>query len=200
MVVGGLVLAAGAGRRMGAPKALLRLRGTTLADRTLRIARDGGCDPAVVVLGAQADRVRAAADLTGATVLVNADWESGLGSSLRAGLAALAGTRAVAALVLLVDTPGVSAAAVRRVLARGDRRALVCATYDGQRRHPILLGRDHWTAVAALAEGDVGARPYLSSAGVAVAEVPCDDVADPTDLDTVEDAWRCGVDLGGATP
>ncbi|WP_422733359.1 nucleotidyltransferase family protein [Micromonospora sp. WMMD558] len=196
----GLVLAAGAGRRIGGPKALLRLRGTPLAERAVQVARDGGCAPVVVVLGAAADRVRAAADLTAATVVVNPAWESGLASSLRAGLAALADTDAAAALVLLVDTPGIGPEAVRRVAAHGDERALACATYGGRRSHPMLLGRAHWAGIAAGAAGDVGARRYLRAAGTAVMEVPCDGVADPTDVDTADDARRYGIAPGGAAP
>jgi nicotine blue oxidoreductase len=196
--VAGLVLAAGAGRRIGGPKALLRLHGTPLAERAVRVARDGGCGPVVVVLGAAADRVRAVADLAAATVVVNPGWPSGLASSLRAGLAALAETEAGAALVLLVDTPGIGVEAVRRVAARGDEQALVCATYGGRRGHPMLFGRAHWPEIAALAAGDAGARQYLRAAGAAVVEVPCDGIADPTDVDTAEDALRCGIDPGGA--
>jgi CTP:molybdopterin cytidylyltransferase MocA len=194
--VAGLVLAAGGGRRIGGPKALLRRHGTPLVERAVQVARGGGCDPVVVVLGAAADRVRAVTDLTAATVVVNPAWETGLASSLRAGLAALAKTEAAAALVLLVDTPAIGAEAVRSVVARGDQRALVCATYGGRRGHPMLFGRAHWAAIAAQVAGDVGARDYLRAAGAAVVEVPCDGIADPTDVDTAEDARRCGIDLG----
>jgi CTP:molybdopterin cytidylyltransferase MocA len=196
--VAGLVLAAGAGRRIGGPKALLRLHGTPLAERAVQVVRGGGCDPVVVVLGAAADRVRAEADLTAATVVVNAAWDSGLASSLRTGLAALTESEAAAALVLLVDTPGITPEAVRRIAARADERALICATYRGRRGHPMVFGRGHWAEIAARATGDVGAREYLRAAGPAVVEVPCDDVADPTDVDTAEDAKRVGINLGGA--
>ena len=78
----GLVLAAGAGRRLGGPKAPLVVDGERLVDRAVRVLREGGCDPVLVVLGAWVG------DVPGAEVVVNADWASGLGSSLRAGLRA----------------------------------------------------------------------------------------------------------------
>jgi nicotine blue oxidoreductase len=135
----------------------------------------------VVVLGAAADEVRRRADLSGVTVVDNPDWASGMGSSLRTGLAALEGTGAGAVVVLLVDTPGITAAAVRRVAAGAGPSALRAATYHGRQGHPVLLGRAHWAGVAALADGDVGARPYLARHQVTA--VPCDDVADGTDVD-----------------
>jgi nicotine blue oxidoreductase len=179
----GLLLAAGAGRRYGMPKALVEHDGRLLVERGLAALAAGGCEPLVVVLGAAADRVRAGADLAGARVVVNPDWADGMGSSLRVGLAALAGTAAGAVAVLLVDTPGITADAVRRVLGRTGPDALVVAGYHGGAGHPVLLGRDHWDGVAALAVGDVGARPYLRSRQAQVVTVPCDDIADGTDLD-----------------
>lgn len=176
---GGLLLAAGAGRRYGMPKALVRHGEHLLVEHALRTLYEGGCTPLVVVLGAAADRVRADADLSGATVVVNPDWETGMGSSLRVGLAAMRGAEAT--IVLLVDTPGVTPAAVGRLAAGAAHGALAVATYHGQRGHPVLLGRDHWAGVVELAVGDVGARPYLRSHPPT--EVPCEDVADGEDLD-----------------
>lgn len=190
--VAGLVLAAGAGSRIGMPKALLRRDGVPLVEATAHTARDGGCHPLIVVLGARAERVRAEADLGDARIVVNPDWPTGMGSSLRAGLAALAGTDAAAAVVLLVDMPGMTAAAVRRVSAAADPGALVCATYSGRRAHPVLIGRNHWAGVAETARGDVGAREYLRARPEIVIEVACDDIAAADDVDTAEAAerWR----------
>jgi CTP:molybdopterin cytidylyltransferase MocA len=182
--VAGVVLAAGAGRRFGGPKALAEYDGRLLVDRAVAVLVDGGCSPIVVVLGSEADTVRRRAALTGATVVVNDGWAEGMGSSLRAGLAALAATPATAALVLLVDLPGITPAAVARVVAAGAAgpAVLAAATYRRRRGHPVLLGRAHWAGVAELAVGDTGARPYL--AGRAVTPVACDDVADGGDADT----------------
>jgi CTP:molybdopterin cytidylyltransferase MocA len=183
MPVAGLVLAAGAGRRYGRPEALVELDGRLLVERAVGTLRDAGCGPLVVVLGAAAGEVSARADLGDAVIVVNAHWDTGMGSSLRAGLAALGTADADAVVVLLVDTPGVTPAAVRRVAAHAASDALAGATYGGRPGHPVLLGRAHWAGVAASAVGDVGARRYLSAHADRVTPVPCEDVADGTDLD-----------------
>ncbi|GII25582.1 nucleotidyltransferase family protein [Planosporangium mesophilum] len=179
----GLLLAAGGGRRYGMPKALVERDGRLLVEHGLATLRAAGCGPITVVLGAAAETVRERADLAGALVVTNPDWADGMGTSLRAGLDALSGTGATAAIVLLVDTPGVTAEAVRRVSNHASAGALVVATYHGERGHPVLLGRDHWAGVTELAVGDVGARPYLRAHRHRVVTVACEDVADGTDLD-----------------
>jgi len=158
------------------------------------------CDPRLVVVGAGADQVAA---LVPADVLVvpNPDYQQGMGSSLRAGLTALAAflevsgqTRATgagadppidAAVVMLVDLPGVGADVVVRVLAAardGDvRSALLRAAFDGQPGHPVVIGRDHWAGVSAAASGDRGARDYLSAQAVRLVE--CGDIGSGTDVD-----------------
>ncbi|MGY1785612.1 nucleotidyltransferase family protein [Geodermatophilus sp. SYSU D00698] len=180
--VAGLVLAAGAGRRYGMPKALVEYGGSLLVERAVRTARVV-CDPVLVVLGARAVDVWRTADLTGATVLANRDWETGMASSLRTGLDGLRGWpgRVDAALVTLVDVPGMTPEALRAVAAHAHPGALAVAAYDGVRGHPVLLGRDHWAGVAATATGDEGARRYL--AAHPVTEVDCTGLADPGDLD-----------------
>ncbi|PWW22315.1 molybdenum cofactor cytidylyltransferase/nicotine blue oxidoreductase [Geodermatophilus normandii] len=180
--VAGLVLAAGGGRRYGMPKALVEYEGSLLVERAVRTAR-AVCDPVLVVLGARAVDVWRAADLTGATVLANRDWETGMASSLRTGLDGLRGWpgRMDAALVTLVDMPGMTPEALARVAAHAAPDALAVATYDGVRGHPVLLGRASWPEVAATATGDEGARRYLATH--AVTEVDCTGLADPVDLD-----------------
>jgi CTP:molybdopterin cytidylyltransferase MocA len=179
--VAGLLLAAGGGRRYGMPKALVERDGRLAVEHAVATLRGGGCDPLVVVLGAAADEVRRRADLAGVILVDNPAWAQGMGSSLRVGLAALVATGAPAAAVLLVDTPGITAAAVRRVGAAADPQALRAASYHGRQGHPVLLGRAHWTGVAELAAGDVGARPYLAAHEVTL--IPCDDIAEGTDVD-----------------
>lgn len=158
----GLLLAAGAGRRMGGPKALVEIDGVPMVRRALAVLRDGGCAPLLVVVGAAADEVRQVlpADVTAVEAH---GWAEGMGASLRAGLVALEGTRADAALVQLVDLPGVTAAAIARLAAAADGPgSLLRAAYDGLAGNPVVIGRDHWPAVREAAVGDAGARGYLA--------------------------------------
>ncbi|MET8307447.1 nucleotidyltransferase family protein [Micromonospora sp. NPDC005173] len=197
MATAGLLLAAGAGRRFGMPKALLSYRGRPLVEHAAAILTAAGCRPVVVVLGAQAELVRASTRLPG--VVHNDDWTTGMGSTLRAGLSALTSGTAVAAVVTLVDMPGLTPEAVRRVARDATADSLTVATYqDGRRGHPVVLGRHHWAGVAAAATGDRGARDYLRAQGDAVRLVPCADVADDTDVDLPEQAARFGLTRGTA--
>lgn len=183
--VAGLLLAAGAGTRYGMPKALVPTHdGTLLVERGLRTLRDSGCAPVIVVLGASSEEVRAKANLTGAVAIINNDWLTGMGSSLRTGLQALEPTLADSAAVLLVDTPGITPEAVKRISSHGAADALVAATYNGHLGHPVLLGRKHWGGVIGRALGDRGARPYLRAHADELTLIACDDVADGRDMDT----------------
>ncbi len=175
---------------MGGPKALVELDGEPLVRRALRVLDHGGCKPLVVVLGAAADEVRAV--LPGETLTVVATgWAEGMGASLRAGLTALADLDPApdAALVHLVDLPGVTAAAVARLTAGAAPDALLRATYDGHPAHPVLLGRSHWAGARESATGDAGARGYLADhPGLGLVE--CGDLAEPDDVDTPEQLAR----------
>ncbi|MBC6462479.1 NTP transferase domain-containing protein, partial [Actinomadura sp. HBU206391] len=115
------------------------------------------------------------------------DWRTGMGSSLRAGLAALP-SRCPAVVVALVDQPRVTSAAVRRLTAAHESGASVAvATYGGRPRNPVLIAREHFAEAAARAVGDVGARAFIRAHPELVTSVPCDDVASPADIDTPED-------------
>jgi nicotine blue oxidoreductase len=187
--VAGLLLAAGGGRRLGGrPKALLEHRGRPLVEHAVGVLRAAGCTRVHVVLGAAAAVVRERAELGGCVLVENPAWADGMGSSLRAGLDSLAGTGARAALVSLVDQPGIGVEAVRRVLAaHEDDSSLVSAAYDGVRGHPVLFGAAHWARIAATATGDRGARAYLKEHEDAITLVECADVAEPYDIDTPAD-------------
>ncbi len=188
----GLLLAAGAGRRLGGrPKALLPYRGGLLVEHAARVLREGGCDPVYVVLGAAADEVRArAAGLGGCELVENPDWASGMGSSLRAGLTALSRLTPApeAVVVALVDQPGIGPEAVARLLSGGvGRSRLAAAGYGGRRGHPVLFGAAHWAGVIASAAGDHGARGYLTEHQDDLTLVECGDIASPADIDTPAD-------------
>lgn len=177
----GLLLAAGAGRRLGRPKATLELDGERLVDRGVRTLRDGGCSPVLVVAGA------AQIEVIGAVVVPNPDWRDGMGSSLRAGLAALP-PACPAVVIALVDQPLVTPAAVARLIAAYRAGAeIAAATYGGARRNPVLLRAEHFAGVAEAATGDQGARGYLRAHTDLITPVPCDDIAAPDDIDTPDD-------------
>jgi CTP:molybdopterin cytidylyltransferase MocA len=182
--VAGILLAAGAGSRLGQPKALVELGGEPLARRGVALLRDGGAAPIVVVTGA------VAVDLAGVLAVHNPDWRTGMGSSLAAGLATVPDS-CDAAVIALVDQPLVGAEAVRRLIAAHAAGARVAvAVYDGAPRNPVLLAREHWAAVTALAVGDAGARPFLRAHPELVTPVECGDTGRPDDLDTPSDLDR----------
>ena len=187
--VRGLLLAAGAGTRMGRPKALgTDPDGTPWLSRSVDALLRGGCGAVTGVLGAAADEAATLVPDGSVATVVAADWAAGMGSSLRTGLTALAGDPADAVLVSLVDLPDVGPEVVRRVLAAsGDGpQALARAAYDGTPGHTVLIGRDHWTAVADSATGDSGARGYLARKDVRLVE--CGDLATGRDVDTFPEA------------
>lgn len=185
MTVRGLLLAAGAGRRMGGPKALLRdASGTPYVVRAVEVLRDGGCAAVTVVAGSASSEVSASLEGMGVAVVVADDWASGMGASLRTGLADPSLDGADAVVVTLVDLPDVGPDVVRRLLdaVPPSSEALARSTYDGVVGHPVLIGRDHWAGVAATAEGDRGARDYLREHPPVLVE--CGDLASGADQDT----------------
>jgi nicotine blue oxidoreductase len=166
--IAAVVLAAGEASRFGSPKQNL------LLPRVLDRLRATSVDEIVVVAGAhELERP------DGVGVVDCPEWARGPGASLRCGVAALADD-VEAAVVVLADGPTLSPAAVERVL--DDWRAtggVVAASYEGERGHPLVVGRSEWRDVP-----DEGLR------GHAVRLVPCDDLGSPGDVDTPEDLER----------
>jgi len=180
--IGGIILAAGEGRRFGGPKQLARLNGRPLIEHALAaMLAVPAISPVVVVLGAHADRIRAEADLSGADVVVCERWADGQSASLRAGVAALGEVEA--AVITLADQPFISPEVIAGVLDQRGRQLAVRATYDGRPGHPVLLERRLLDHVGEL-EGDVGARRLL--VGPHVRPWECGRLCDPVDIDTPE--------------
>ncbi len=188
-VIGGVILAAGGGRRFGGVKQLADLEGRPLLGHALEAMRAvPEIARIVVVLGAAAERIVAGVDLGGAETVVADDWDEGIAASLRAGIAAL--PEIDAAVVTLGDQPFVSSQAIEAVLERLDGPTLaVRALYDGVPGHPVVIGRDLFPDVAGL-RGDLGARDLLEAHGVLGVE--CAHLARPDDVDTQADLESLG--------
>jgi CTP:molybdopterin cytidylyltransferase MocA len=182
VTIGGLILAAGEGRRFGGTKQLAELHGRPLLEYALEAME--GVSPRVVVLGHAADKIRRGVNMHGASVVECEDWDEGQAASLRAGLAALAHCDAV--VVVLGDQPGITAEAVAAIVAEPGGDA-VRATYDGRPGHPVLLRRPLLDRAGEL-RGDTGFRDLLES--TAVREVEIGGLADPADIDTREELAR----------
>jgi CTP:molybdopterin cytidylyltransferase MocA len=189
--VAAVILAAGEGKRFGGPKALVRLDRDLLVDRAVRVARESGCAPVVVVLGASAGEVVRTAALDQAVVVVNDAWATGMGSSLSCGLSAVSDHQAPAAVVLLVDQPSVGVATIRRLVqAWHDGARAAVASYNGQPRNPVVLDASTFAEVSTSAEGDVGARNWLRTHPEDVRAIACDDLGSDIDIDTPADLDR----------
>ena len=179
MRIAGMVLAAGASTRLGEPKQLVRLGGESLLERAVRVAREAGCSPVIVVLGARAELIRAECDLVDVVVVVNDNWAEGMGSSIRVGVEALSGD-VDGCVVMTCDMPAVNVAHLRSVMALDEVTASFYAerrgvpAYFPQRAFPLLIEL----------RGDAGARDLLRS--VQSVEL----IGGELDVDTVEDLAR----------
>jgi CTP:molybdopterin cytidylyltransferase MocA len=188
--VSAVLLAAGAGSRFGGGKLLAPYKGRPLVEAALSGLRGSPVDEIIVVVGAEGERLRSIAAEYGARVVENPEWEAGMSTSVRAGLRTCA-LEARAALISLADQPLVGARAVERLVEAFEKGAEVAvATYGGEPRNPTIFSREVWPLLGRELSGDKGARVFLRRHPELVTEVPCDDIADPTDVDTVEDLRR----------
>lgn len=193
--VAGVVLAAGASRRMGRPKQLLPLRGRPVLQHAIDAATTSRLGEIVLVLGHEADAIRGAVTLPArARVVVNPAWADGQGGSLACGLAAIAGD-APAAAVLLGDQPDVDATIIDAVLAafRPDEDTALRPVWrdaagGAHPGHPVVLARHTWAELATL-DGDRGARELFRRHPDWVRELPMAG-GPPADIDDDADYRR----------
>lgn len=181
------ILAAGRGSRLGGdvPKPLVELRGRPLVSWALDAATASDLRPVVLVVGHRGDAVTRAAT-EGVVVVRSRRWRRGIARSLRAALEALEPWAQVGAVAVgLADQPLIGADAYRRLAgAYGEGARVAVATYHGQRRNPVVLGRAMWPQARRL-DGDEGARALMGDDGVV--EVDCTDTGSATDVDTLDD-------------
>jgi len=191
----GVILAAGASRRMGRPKQLLEVEGRPLLEKVVAAANAARLDDVVVVLGARAEEILASVDFGRARVVVNSEHEQGMSTSLRAGIASLA-PEVSRALVILGDQPDVNAALLDRLLDLQEASGLPAAamSFDGLLHPPMVLAREWWAGLDAL-EGDVGLRAVVRAHPELVAPLPAERPGGhPVDIDTPEDFEKLGAE------
>src|SRR5579884_2052025 len=186
--VAGIVLAAGGSTRLApAYKLLIEIDGEPMVRRSARLALEAALAPVVVVVGHQAQAVRATLTGLPLTFAENAEWRAGIAGSIRTGLAALPKDCA-GALILLADMPRLTPEPLHRLCAAfaANGPDSVCVpSFRGQRGNPVLWGRAHFPALAALT-GDRGGRVLFEGVRRSLIEVPMDDEAVLCDVDTPE--------------
>lgn len=162
--IGAVVLAAGSSSRMGSPKQTLRFRGESLLRRAAQAAINAGCYPVVVVTGAYADLSRRELEGLDVREVLNTYWETGMASSVRAGIEALVNEDAdvSAAVVLLCDQPHVTTNVISSLVAayRSTGSPVVSSTYDGSFGVPALFDRTLFHELTQL-DGLAGAKEVI---------------------------------------
>jgi len=174
--VAAVVLAAGASRRLGQAKQLVRQGNETLLERTIRAVREAGVADIFVVLGAQRELITATVAFKNAVPVFNENWEKGIASSIHAGLRALDTHpgESSAALILSCDQPQLSASHLRdmlRVLAAAQQKSIVASSYADTLGVPAIFPRSAFPQLLAL-RGDKGARAILLDPPCPLAAVP----------------------------
>jgi CTP:molybdopterin cytidylyltransferase MocA len=198
--ISSILLAAGSGTRFGGGKLLAPFRGRPLIETALCELRRAPVDEIIAVIGSDGERLREICSSYGVRSVENPNWAEGISTSVRTGLQACS-PQTRAAVISLADQPLVGAEAIHRLVEAFEQGAEVAvATYGGEPRNPVLFAREVWSLLERELSGDRGARVILKRYPELVTEVPCDDVAESADVDTVEDLRRLeelSVTLGG---
>jgi molybdenum cofactor cytidylyltransferase len=192
MPVPTIILAAGASRRLGHPKQLVRVAGETLLERTIRVVREGSADPVLVVLGANRESIAEVLDLSAVQVIANPDWEQGIASSIRTGMESLLRLepKPVATMILVCDQPRLTAAHLKRLIARfeqAEEPSIVSSRYAGIAGIPAIFPASQFARLLAL-KGDTGARFLLRTPQCPM--IALDFEGGEVDIDTPEDLAR----------
>lgn len=186
-----VLLAAGGSTRMGRPKQLLDYHGRPLLRHSVEQALGSHCRPIVVVLGSDAEACRAAIHGLAVEAVFNEDWGQGMGSSIRAGIAAVQerAPTASAVVIALCDQPLISSTFFDRLVRTHieQESAMVAAAYDDHPGVPALFGRSLFSRLAAL-DVHAGAKALLQAAGGELVTIPAPLAA--LDVDTPEDYAR----------
>ncbi len=188
--VAAIIVAAGSSSRLGQPKQLILIEGEPLLQRAIRIASDAGASPVVVVLGAHRGLIESQVDLRNVAIVINDDWQEGLASSVRAGVAAVErdAPQASGLLLMTCDQPRVTAEHLRKMINAFSgitEETAIASIYAAARGIPAIFPRSAVADLCAL-HGDKGARGLLAKSRWPVIEVPLEggeiDIDRPEDL------------------
>jgi len=183
-----ILLAAGASTRLGQPKQLIQLNGESLLRRTARLASEIGCDPILVVLGYESERMQQELNDLHAKTVINPDWQSGMGSSLRCGIQALQKENPIPerVLLLLSDQPWLSTDILQALVTKSatENPRIVASNYAGRLGVPAVFHKSVYAALQCV-EGDKGARQIIQQYQDQVASI--DFPEGVIDIDTTED-------------
>lgn len=182
-----IILAAGESSRLGSPKQLLSFSGTTLLQHAIEAAQQADASSVIVVLGANADAIKAELKLA-ADVVVNPDWKEGMASTIRCGLQTLVekNPQTEAVIFMVADQPFVTTELLNNQLDlhRKEQHSIVASKYESTFGTPVLFGKQFFSELLQLT-GDVGAkslvRKYLNEA--AFVSFPKGEI----DIDTMDD-------------
>lgn len=176
-----IILAAGKSERLGQPKQLIPYGGKTLVEHAVSIALQSGGEPVVVVLGSYFDDVRRVLEPTPARLVFNDAWQTGMSSSIAAGIDAVP-EPVGRAIIMLVDQPFITSGHLRALAVV--EAEVVASSYDGVIGTPCLFGRSYFDQLRSL-QGDRGARELIRSLEPVSVPLP-----QSLDIDTVDDLKR----------
>ncbi len=170
------ILAAGESRRMGRPKALVPLDGLTFVEHLLAAVRHPRIEIVRVVLGSNAEEIRAESNVDSGTIVVNKNWRLGQLSSIQVAIRSLPAGATAGLLLCPVDHPLITACLVSRLIAEFDasQKLIALPTHLGRRGHPVIFHYSLYDELLA-ASPDVGARQVVWAHAGEIAEVPTDE-------------------------
>ena len=186
-LVGAIILAAGASRRMGQPKQLLPVAGQPMVRRVTEAVCAADMAQVIVVLGARAQAVASVLQGLPVDLVINHAWQAGLSTSVRAGIGGLH-PDIDAVLLVLADQPGLGPDLLRKLVDRygATGAPIVAPFYQGQRGNPVLFDRALFAELEGV-EGDRGGRAVITRHEADLVGVEVDDVL--SDIDTPEDYY-----------
>ncbi len=185
--VSALVLAAGESKRMGVPKQLLQVDGTTMLGKILDVLSRSQVEEIIVVVGHRAEEVVKSISGRPVKIAVNRQYEQGMSTSITAGLS-LASAKSRGFMVVLGDQPFVDVEIIDALIQAFacHSNGIVVPVYEGKRGHPVVLSTKYKRELISL-KGDVGARSIIADHKEDVFELPVNSRAIIDDIDTIDD-------------